>query len=239
MRGENNPNHGNRWSDEDKLKASERVKKLYEQHPEYREIAGRANRGLKFDEARKKRMSLARTGIPGNPHSEESRKKIGVKSKEKWTPEYLEAHRIKMEKLGHWIPRECKSGYEVYHEEANWIGSMIEYFDAESLTNLKTYGIFNPYTNKKGYVRDHIFGRVWGYFRGVPACILRHPVNLNFISHRDNIKKGFSDRTTPPEKIEIELQSLIDKILGYCGNWIEHSNCLEAIQRMKEGYCEV
>lgn len=232
MKGEGNNNYGKKWTEEQKELASVRTIENYEKHPEYKILAGNANRGIKFSQDRIRRMTENREYV-GRPHSESTKKKIGTKSKEKWTSEYLDSHRSRMEALGYWIPRECKSSFELYYEESNWIGNMIEYFSANELENLKLHGMMNVITNTHGYVRDHIFCRVWGYIKGIPACILRHPTNLAFISTRENIQKGFADRSSSDDIIEAKLQELIYKIKNYKGNWIEHIDCMEAIESLE------
>lgn len=232
MKGEGNSNYARKWTEEQKELASIRTIENYEKNPEYRILAGNANRGVKFSPDRIKRMTENREYI-GHPHSDATKKKIGAKSKEKWTPEYLETHRNRMESLGYWIPPECKSSFELYYEEANWIGNMISHFGEQDLKNLKEYGMMNVNTNTRGYVRDHIFCRVWGYVKGIPACMLRHPVNMAFISTRENIQKGFIDRSSSDEVIEKKLADLICKIINYKGNWIEHHDCLKAIEALE------
>lgn len=233
MKGEGNNNYGNKWSEEQKNNASIRTLKKYKDNPELRISAGSANRGKKFNEEKRLNISLGKRGLPGHPHSIESKIKIGIKSKEKWNAEYLKAHRDRMEKLGHWIPKECKAGFELYYEEANWIGSMVDYFNEDELISLKNHGIFNPYTNTKGFVRDHIFCRIWGYMKAVPACILRHPANLAFISHAENVRKGFIDKRASDDEISSELSKLVELIKKYEKEWVEQSQCLAAIKEME------
>lgn len=233
MQGVENPNYGNKWSEEQKSIASARTIKKYEEFPELRILAGSANRGVKFDELRRMNISLGKLGITLHPHSLEAKQKIGLKSKAKWTPEYLSKHRGIMESLGYWTPLDCKSEFDIYYEESNWIGSMVEYFSESELFDLKKFGFFNTFDNTRGYVRDHIFPRTWGFIMKISPMIIRHPANMAFIPQVENVKKGFIDRRATTEHIKAEFIKLIEKIKAYKAKWCEHEKCLEIIRLME------
>jgi len=231
--GENNPNFGNRWNEEQRTAASELKIQQYNDNSDYRYKVGASNRGIKFSEDLIKKMHKNRSADSYKHYpSEKVKKIIGQKSKEKWTPEYKEQHRRTMEDLGHWIPKSQIHPYRLYYKEANWADRMVEYFDDLALINLKQFGIFSK-TNSKGFVRDHIVPRKIGFEFNLPPYILRHPANLQFISHAENIQKGFSDRRLTTEEKECIIESLLNRILTFEKSWREQDICIEYIKDKK------
>jgi hypothetical protein len=229
-KGVNNPNFGKKWSNEQKEAASALKKQQFKESPEYRYKAGASNRGVKFSEDRIKKMHQHRTSESYKHYpSDEVRKLIGQKSKEKWTPEFKEKYRKTMEDLGHWIPKSQINPYRLYYKESNWIERMIDYFNSQSLENLKLYGIFSK-ANSKGFVRDHIVPRKIGYECNIPSYIMRHPANLQFISHAENVAKGFSDRRLTVEEKECTIELLLKRILTFEKSWKEQDLCIEFIK---------
>jgi hypothetical protein len=149
--------------------------------------------------------------------------------RKKFTEKYKVKQRQTMESLGYWVPLDIKDPYKIYYQEANWKESMINFFDVEALDNLKLYGIFH-YNNSKGWVRDHILPRKIGYEYNIPAQLMRHPANLQFISHADNISKGFADKKLLMEEKDNAVDLLYNNILNFDGIWEEHEFCLQFIQ---------
>ena len=232
--GQKNPNYGNKWSAEKREAASIQKIEQFKNNPDYAYSCGKSNRGVKFSKERILAMHSHRTS-DSYKHSptDDVKKVIGKKSKEKWTPEYKEKHRKSMEEKGHWIPLKDKNPYNIYYKEANWSESMIDYFNATDLEKLNEYGLFGR-KNTKGWVRDHIVSRMIGYEFGLPAYILRHPANLQFISHSNNISKGFADRKlTKPEK-ECIINVLLERIVKFNTNWKEQEVCLDYIRNRNE-----
>lgn len=231
--GGNNPNFGNRWNEEQKTAASELKIQQYNDNSDYRYKVGVSNRGIKFSEDLIKKMHENRSADSYKHYpSDKVKKIIGQKSKEKWTPEYKEQHRRTMEDLGHWIPKSQIHPYRLYYKEANWIDRMVDYFDNLALTNLKQFGIFSK-KNSKGFVRDHIVPRKIGFEFNLPPYILRHPANLQFISHAENIQKGFLDRRLTTEEKECKIELLLNKILTFEKSWREQDICIEYIKDKK------
>jgi hypothetical protein len=232
-KGVNNPNYGKKWTDEQKLAGSELKKQQFAENPEYRHKAGNSNRGKKFSADRIKRMHAHRDPkCYSHPHSAESKKVIGQKSKEKWTPKFKEEFRKTMEANGHWVPKSQLSEYKVYYKEANWIERMIDFFDEQSIDNLNKYGIFSK-NNTKGFVRDHIVPRKIGFEFNLPPYILRHPANVQFISHAKNIAKGFSDRKLTLSEKELIINLLFERILNFKKSWREHDLCVNFIKERR------
>lgn len=228
--GENNPNYGNTWSLEQrkhlsdyqlsiKEKLSERVTKHWENNEERREKAS-------------KRMSETMSNLfKTNPeiwnkhHSEESKILIGKKSKEKFTPEFKATHKETMIKRGYWIDPSKKDPYILYREEADWVQKMWDIVDSELI---KEHGIFNPLTNSKGCVRDHMYGRINGFKNNVPPILLRHPANCQIILNTENVKKAHTGDSS------ITLEQLLNNIKEYKHPWIEQAECLDAIKNYTE-----
>lgn len=232
--GKNNPNFGNKWSADRREEFSQIKKEQFKNDPTYAHACGKSNRGVKFSEDRIKAMHGHRNSASySHLHTEETKKIIGKKSKEKFTPEFKEKFRRSMEELGHWVKETDKNPYDIYYKEANWIGSMVEFFDEKSLKVLNECGIYS-HKNPKGWVRDHIVPRMTGYEFLLPPQLLRHPANLQFISHGDNISKGFADRKlTKNEKIAT-IELLEKRILEFTADWAEHSWCIDYIRNKNE-----
>jgi hypothetical protein len=231
--GSNNPNFGNSWSAEQRKKASSSKKKQYADSPEYRYKVGSSNRGVKFDDDRIKRMHEHRTPDSyKRSHTDESKKLIGTKSKEKFTPEFKEKFRQTMEDNGQWIKLADKDPYDIFFKEANWISSMVDFFDDNEKKMLNEIGMFNQY-NSKGWVRDHIVPRRVGFDFNLPPQILRHPANMQFVSHSDNISKGFSDRKLTKNQKECIIESLLNRIENFNDSWQEQEFCLNFIKERK------
>jgi len=232
--GENNPNYGKRWSLDNRKKQSELVKSKVDD--EYRFNAGSANRGKKFSEDRIEKMHGHRGtetyGVYGKGHDEGTKKLIGKKSKEKFTPQYKKNFRDKMENAGHWIPLSEKCDYEIYFNECNWIATMFDVVP-NGIEMVEEYGVFNNRKNTKGVVRDHIVGRKYGYEYGIFPEIMRHPVNCRVIKHSDNVSKGQRGKGRPDT--DMSLEDLFKKITEFDGYWVEQDKCLKKIMEYKNG----
>lgn len=235
-KGENNPNYNNKWSADQRQIASQRMIQEYKDDPNKRYNAGKANRGKKFSETRKENM---RRGKKKNPkhhsHTEKSKQLIGIKSKEKWTNEYKLKNRKKREELGQWIPLDQLDSFKKYEKESNWICDMIDYFNDHEKHLYNTIGSFN-FKNTKGCVRDHILSRYFGFLYGLNPKLLRHPANMQYISHAENISKGFVDRKLLSFEIELMINHLIFKIKNYKLQWIEQTECIKIINEEYSHY---
>ena len=234
MKGENNPNYGNKWNDEQKQHLSLYKIEQFKDNEEYRYACGNANRGKKFSEELIEKMHGHRTPESyQHTISQETREKIGKASKGKFTDEYKLKQREIMESLGHWVPLNIKDPYKIFYNESNWIEGMVEYFDEFELECYKKYGRFGR-NNPSGWVRDHIVGRQLGWKKNLPPFILRHPVNMKFISHSENVKKGFLDRKISDEINENNISLLFERILNFDKKWQEQEVCVNYILFRKE-----
>lgn len=231
--GKNNPNFGNTWSDEQRENASNIKRQQFIDDPTYAYRAGSANRDVKFSDDRILAMHEHRTSDShSHKHSDKSKKIIGQKSKEKFTEEFKQKFRKTMEERGHWVPLTEINPYKVYYRDADWIERMVDYYSDADMDCLNMFGFYSA-TNINGYVRDHILSRKTGYEFNLPAYILRHPCNLQFISHKENISKGFKDRAlTYDEKIDL-IEALLAKIENFKGSWKENELCLTFIKERR------
>lgn len=225
LQGENNPNFGTRWTEEQRKHASEISKERFKD-PRMRWLVGAGNRGKKFSPERIARMHSNRTSESySHPHSEESKQLIGKKSKEKFTQEYNTRFRKTMEELGYWIPEDDITDWMVYFKEANWVERMWGYCSDQGKELLSELGVFNS-NNTRGVVRGHIFSRRDGFEQGVFPEILRHPANCQIITHGDNVSKAQSNNKDGGGQTPDEL---FEKILNYAQEWKEQQLCVALI----------
>lgn len=221
--GENNPNYGKKWDDEQKKKQGEIIKSKVDD--EYRERCGSANRGIKFSQERIDAMHKHRDSSSySRPHTDETKIVIGRKSSEKFTEEYKSVQRQKFIDLGYWISDEDRDDYEIYVIHSEWIESMWNLADPVLLETLK---IFNSKSNPNGLVRDHKLSRKCGFDNKIFPEILRHPVNCSIITHSENSSKR--------EKSSITIEELFINIETYIGEWKEQELVLALINKWKNG----
>jgi hypothetical protein len=231
LSGKDNPNFGNRWTEEQKNNQSEKIKKIMKD-PERRWLSGTANRGKKFDEQRRRNISEGHKGeknhFYGKTHSNEIRELIGIKSANKFKdPIFKEKFRAKMVELGYYISDENRSDWEIYRMQSDWIERMVDYFSEIQIKQLNEVKFFNPKTNTKGLVRDHALSRMEGFKLGIFPEIIRHPANCNLILHSENSSKR--------SECSITLEILFDKIQNFTQNWKEQTKCIELINAYQSG----
>lgn len=237
--GENNPNFNNKWNDELRQKQSIISSKRMSD-PKIREQISKKLIGRKFSEDSMKNYAEAgkkRRGKAQYEMTSETKNKIGVASAKKFTKEYNKKIRKINEKSGNWIPLNQKDDYKFYFKIANWIMSMVSFLPKKDIDNLNKIGMFNAFNNTKGYVRDHMYSRKSGFIDGVFPEILRHPANLQLISHSKNVSKRSSKYV---DKDDITLSELFDRILNFKEYWVEQDLCLLLISEYNNGkrYCK-
>jgi endogenous inhibitor of DNA gyrase (YacG/DUF329 family) len=232
MKGKNNPNFNKRWSKQQKKKQSEVMKSKVTD--DFRHKVGAANRGKKFSPERIKACHAHRSAESySRPHSEESKKIIGEKSKAKWTKEYRIKHRQKMESSGYWIPLQDKSDFEIYYKEADWTERMFDLItDKKQIKLLKKHGVFHNINNTSGVVRDHMLSRRTGFDLGIFPEILRHPSNCQILTAKQNISKK---KTRYIDADHLTFQELFDRILNYKQVWHEQGLCENLIKDYLKG----
>lgn len=232
MLGSNNPNFGNKWDDLRKQKQSEITKSKLTN--EIRFKFGSANRGKKFSPERIAKMHDHRTpesyGV--QEHTLETKRIIGEKSSNKFTPEFKEKMYNTMVNLGYWISKDLKTDYEIYFKESNWIAPMYNVLYESNKSIIDSHGIFNAFSNTKGVVRDHAFSRKSGFDLCVYPEIMRHIENCDIILHSDNVKKNVSKSISSDS---LSLEELFNKIKTTKYEWIEQDICLELIKEYENG----
>jgi hypothetical protein len=102
--------------------------------------------------------------------------------------------------------------------------------DESQLALLQEHGVFNNRTNSKGVVRDHMFSRWSGFQERVFPELLRHPCNLQLITHSENVGKAHRK-----EKDDQTLVQLFDRIRAYSSEWPEQMLCLQLIEDYESG----
>lgn len=232
--GINNSNYGNNWSIEQRTALSEKHRIRFAADPSLAVKCGASNRGVKFSVERIEAMHAHRPpGSYGRARTDAEKILIGERSSAKWTPEYKEQHRARMEECGKWVPLAQVDQYKVYFRTANWVGTMNDFLTPLEQLQYDSVGKFHPWSNSRGMVRDHILPRKIGYELNVPVQLLRHPANMQLLLHTDNVKKGRADRLLTEQERSSRLYELIDKILSFDKLWKEHEVCLQLI---KENY---
>lgn len=225
--GINNPNFNRRWNKELKDSVSKIVKQRYLDNPELKVVCGNSNRGKKRTEEEIKRWHSNPAKVE---HSLETRKKIGEKSKQKWTQEYKEKHRKIMESKGLWIPFFEKTDWQIYALLSDWIERMFDYCTEKELLLLSQIGLFNAVKNPKGLVRDHKYSRYKGFENKVFPVLVRHPANFRLVTSSENVAKRFKNNDCI-----ITLEELFTLIKNFNKCWKEQDICLDAIKQYEEG----
>ena len=238
LSGENNPNFGNFWSDEQKQQQSDTIKIVMADMGEdvRKELFGKSNRGKKRSKEFIENWQKTRKD-PNYIRPEtslETRSKIGKISSERMNSPKMQAHYRKInEEAGRWIPLDLKSDAEIYFKLANWKFRMWDLIENPfQLDLIKEFGVFNCRTNTKGVVRDHIFSRKEGFLIGLFPEILRHPCNCQILTHSDNVRKK---KKRYEDKSDISLEQLFFDIENYKKEWDEQELILSLINSYKEG----
>lgn len=223
---EHNPNYGNRWSNEQKVRQSELVKSRVT--PEYRTLAGSANRGKKFSKELIQKMHSGRSSESySRPHTDETKKLIGLKSKQKFTDEYKKRQKNQFVELNIWVSDSLKADIEIYRQHAHWKHGMWNIV-SEGVDKIQTHGIFSARSNIRGCVRDHRLSKTDGFLLGVYPEILRHPANCEILTHAENASKG--------RRSSITLEELFYAIKTFQGQWPEQALVLSLIQQYQDGH---
>lgn len=234
MRGQDNPNFGKIWSADRKERQSEIIKSRVDE--EYRKNCSKGMRGKGVSEETKKKRKetlLERYGTLSNTFSlsEEAKKKIGEKSRQKFTEEFKRRTYQTMVERGFWTAKEDLDPYKFYREISNWRINVLN-FEIEGKDKIKEFGFYNGKTNKNGLVRDHRFSRKSGFNLGVFPEILRHPVNCELIFHGDNIRKKQSKSINDDS---VNLETLFELIRNFREDYLEQTLCIEKIKDYTEG----
>lgn len=225
MKGENNPNFGNRWTDEQRRCFSDYQKSIGDV------ISARVKSDWEDNDERKKKTSelqskLAKERIGeknpfyGKKHSDETKNKI----------------KRTFEDIGRRMPDENKSDYRIYYEESNWIEKMFDKVE-NGLELLNEHGIFNSKSNSNGVVRDHIIGKRYGFNNRIFPEILRHPCNCQIITNAENISKAHKfKKGSKINECHMSLVELFERIKNFNGMWLEQELVEELIKNYLNGH---
>lgn len=188
-RGEKNANFGNHWTSEQRALQSEKISETMTL--ERRVKIGLVHRGKVESEETRRRKSESHKGKKPYEMTDEIRQNIGRGSSAKFTDAYKKKDRKRREELGLVIPLVQKDDYLLYRDFANWLERMFDYVTDESqIKLLQERGVFNNKTNIEGVVRDHMFSRRSGFQQGVFPELMRHPCNLQLLTHGENVGKA-------------------------------------------------
>lgn len=231
--GKDNPNFGKKWDDERKKKQSEIIKSKVDD--EYRLNCSKGMKGKKVDEETKKKAVETRFKKYGKfgPDvilSDDVKRKIGEKSRAKFTDDFKNKMNQTMVERGHWVDIKNKDPYLFYRKISNWNYNVLLY-DVIGSNSIKEVGFYNN-NNKKGLVRDHRYSRRSGFENMVFPEILRHPYNCELITHSDNIRKQ-QNKTVNSDSIS--LTDLFDGIKKYTLEYPEQNICLNKIKEYESG----
>lgn len=233
FKGEGNPNFGKKWKEEGRIKQSLLMKSRVDDV--YRKNCSKGMKGKKVsDETKIKRKDtmLKKYGKLAifKPTSQETKKKIGEKSKLKFTEEYKKRVRKVFEERGLWIPIPKKNQYLVYRDLSNWKYQVLTEHTV-GIEKLKFGKLYNRNNRKKdALVRDHLYGRINGYENGVFPELIRHPANCQIITHSENIIKSKINNDSV-----ISLEELLEKIKNWKLFYEEQEICLIFVKKYEEG----
>jgi hypothetical protein len=79
---------------------------------------------------------------------------------------------------------------EIYKDECTFKFRPYQHTNLPGYDLLLEHGIYHYKNNPGGVVRDHIVSREYGWQNNIPASIISHPANCQFISNQDNIVKN-------------------------------------------------
>jgi hypothetical protein len=233
LKGNANPNYGNKWSDTMKNIQSNVIKSKVDETYRLNCAKGMKGKMLSADSLLKRKKTNEEKLLDGYTrpnHTYEAKIIIGIKSKQKFTPEFLLNQRKTNEQNGNWIPLNMKDDYIFYRELSNWKTDVITK-NMIGIDLLKKHQFKSKINNHAdSIVRDHMFGRKAGYANGVFPELIRHPANCQLITHSNNVKKAKYNNDCI-----ISLDELINKIINWDIEYIEHIICLELIEQYKMG----
>jgi hypothetical protein len=199
--------------------------------PERRAQIGKVHKGKIESEETRRLKSESHKGKKPFEMTDEIRANIGRGSSAKFTSEYKKKDRKRREELGLVVPLEKKDDYLLFREFSNWTERMFDRVtDQAQLLLFEERGVFNNRTNSEGVVRDHMFSRWSGFQQGVFPELMRHPCNLQIITHSENVSKA-----QRKDKDDQTLVQLFSRIQAYVSEWPEQMLCLQLIKDYESG----
>jgi hypothetical protein len=176
-------------------------------------------------------MSEDRIGVPGRPHSDVSKAKIGMRSRAKFTDEYKKKARERLIELGLCVPDSGKDAYLFYRGISNWVRKMWDLDDLNCPMGVDPRSL--PASDRAKFIRDHMYSRFSGFTNGVFPEIMRHPENCALITRAENTRKSMSKQIPSDSLCLGELFSRIESSDRF--SWFEHGLCLDRIKEYRDG----
>jgi len=94
----------------------------------------------------------------------------------------------------------------IYREQCNFsLAGIIHNVRGYSL--LEKYGMYSK-KNTNGVVRDHRISVNYGYLNNIDPVIISHPANCEFLIHKDNARKTFTN--------SVSIEELLADIAKWC-----------------------
>jgi hypothetical protein len=119
-------------------------------------------------------------------------------------------------KLGKPNPKSKYSGKAISREDYHYYCTLAGFnLKANDLPKTKNYHLLLQHgmwslENKTGVVRDHIFSKKDGWINEIAPRIIAHPANCQFLTLRDNSRKG--------DKSWITYEQLLERIKRWQGS---------------------
>lgn len=98
-----------------------------------------------------------------------------------------------------------KRGIYTSDEKEKYIRLCAFDFDPYAIANIPGYnlllekGMYHPTLNPDGVCRDHILSKEYGWRNKISPKIVSHPANCQFLSNKDNARKGSKSFLTESE----------------------------------------
>ena len=92
----------------------------------------------------------------------------------------------------------------LYFEQCNF--SLVDLDKIEGYELLVQHRMYNRRTNPNGVVRDHKVSKDYGYKNKIDPAMISHPANCQFITHKDNARKGYRCSITVEELLRQKIK---------------------------------
>lgn len=87
----------------------------------------------------------------------------------------------------------------IYRKSCSFKFNIYSYKNLPGYALLLANGVYHPIKNPQGVCRDHMLSVEEGYKAGIDPEVLSHPANCQFLTNRDNCKKGTQSSLTYEE----------------------------------------
>ena len=93
---------------------------------------------------------------------------------------------------------------QIYKVDCAFRFNIYQYLEIPGYALLLERGMYNHQHNPTGVVRDHIISKEYGWRHHIPAEVISHPANCQFITNQENVEKSADCHMT--------IQELMDRI---------------------------